>query len=129
MERRDLYIEMKKLVEQFGTDEIQKALTDVTKALEEETSEVVCADETQDLFAMGISTEGLDEPQIYNLVGGPFDGSTVRMAVDILEWPPKRITFESPEHDNARGEQQEVYNLRSSQDDSEIFYDHEYKTH
>ena len=74
-----------------------------------------------------VSLEGLDDPHIYNLVGGPFDGSTIKMAVDILEWPPKRITFESPENDGSRGQPKEAYKLTGNQDDSEVFYEHEKK--
>lgn len=69
-----------------------------------------------------ISLEGMDEPRDYPLVGGPFDGSSIRMAVDILEHPPIRVSFEwFP--DSSRGGEREQYVL--AEVDGDFAYRHE----
>ena len=69
-----------------------------------------------------ISLEGMDEPKDYPLVDGPFDGSSIRMAVDILEHPPMRLSFEwFPS--SSRGNQREEYVLSDIEGD--FAYRHE----
>jgi hypothetical protein len=67
-----------------------------------------------------ISLEGLDDPHDIHLKGGPFDGSSIRIAVDLLEHPPKRITFGwfSPDDANSsRGAAKEHYFLFDDEGD------------
>ncbi len=62
-----------------------------------------------------LSLEGMDEPHDYPLIGGPFDGSSIRMAVEILESVPMRIILEwMPE--NSRGGAKEQYILSNEMD-------------
>ena len=59
-----------------------------------------------------ISLEGMNEPHDYELRGGPFDGSSVRLAVEILESPPMRMAFEWMP-DSSRGSSRELYILEN----------------
>ncbi len=67
-------------------------------------------------MAITIPLDGMDEPHDYQLVGGPFDGSSIRMAVEILEMPPKRIMLEWMP-DSSRGGAREQYILSNDSDE------------
>ena len=69
----------------------------------------------------------LGEPHDLALEGDPFDGSSIRMAINILEMPPKRITFEwFP--DSSRGAVIEAYDLSSQLTEEKGWFAYVYAT-
>lgn len=63
-----------------------------------------------------ISLEGLDDQHDFMLVGGPFDGSSIKMATDLVETLPHRIILECCPS-NSRGGPKEHYVLSQAEDD------------
>ena len=45
-----------------------------------------------------LDMSGLDDPVDYELVGGPFDGATIRLGAGLSEMPPGLITLAAGEH-------------------------------
>ena len=74
------------------------------------------------MMPIEISLEGIDEPRDYPLVGGPFDGSSIRIGVDIQEYPPMRVSFEWFPN-SSRGDKREQYVLADIEGD--FAYRHE----
>ena len=67
-----------------------------------------------------ISIEGLDDSKDIHVKGGLFDGSSIRIAFELLEHSPKRITFVwlSPDDANSsRGAAKEHYILFDDEGD------------
>ena len=63
-------------------------------------------------MAITIPLDGMDEPHDYQLVGGPFDGSSINLACDLSEMPPLAIAIERfPER--SRGCVRERYVLQN----------------
>lgn len=60
---------------------------------------------------MEVDLSGMNDPVEYELIGGPYDGSALRLAADPMEMPPGMITLAA--HDQpVRIEQDTCYRLK-----------------
>ena len=58
-----------------------------------------------------VDLSGMNDPVEYELIGGPYDGSAIRLAADLMEMPPGMITLAA--HDQpARIDQDTCYRLK-----------------
>lgn len=58
-----------------------------------------------------IDLTGIDNPVEYELIGGPYDGTVIRLAADVMEMPPGMVTL-APNDQPARLDGDTSYELK-----------------